>query len=470
MNYNTLSGSAKFYKKAGLLATGQMVTEGEMPNIAIITTLTPFENKRLVNSVGYGVRHSGGAVGVYYTQMFGSSNRLNPMTAKFATSFTDTTARNTEAIIKTNMIDGVVAVTDCPITAMGIIQGCSRVNCPVLVVPVGVSCVDTEPLRLLGKITNAKQLDAIMNTVNLPNGIPNNLNTVSTFFLLAESMGLAVPSAGTGTANSGEHFRTAVITGEQIVKNAKDVLFPKKFLTKSHFANTTALCLSINGNISALKMWESLSQQKIEFPTTPLFNVEIKDIQVLPMLKQLSQTPKLIDGMALMYNGEKLKNYENISEFETIKRQSVIPCKGFISGYAQPQQNTPPSFSGRAWVYDGIEAADKALLSGGVPANSVIVVQNCVDMDISALVNIIEGANRTQEIAVITDGYAEKSDTLIVTHCTPSTHENEDFANIQTGDIIEIDLSKGRLNTNVSAKDFKTRAKKNSVKKLNFYF
>jgi len=75
-----------------------------------------------------------------------------------------------------------------------------------------------------------------------------------------------------------------------------------------------------------------------------------------------------------------------------------------------------------------------------------------------------------KKIAVITDGLCDKTSTLVVTRCSPNSLANEDFANIQNGDQLEIDLSRGRLNTNINSKDVKTRAKRNDVRKAVVYF
>ena len=503
MNLNTLTGSAKLHKKIGIYATGQMVTDGEVPNIAIITTLNPYDHKRLVESVGFGVRSSGGAVSVFYTTFFGSSNKINPMTAKFTQSFRQTAVSNAQAIIKTNLIDGVVAVTDCEITASGIIEACSRANCPVLILSTGVgaeSCnmAEIKPHHILGAVAggrlNAKQGKELISNAHLPKDIGADFNSVSTFFILAECFGFAMAGAGSGIAGSGMHYRTAVATGEQICKNAKDVLSPKKFLTRGALNNAITLMLAIGGNVSALSHWKTLvSQHEDKLPhdmiseisaKTPLLVAPVdancaflRNIGVNRILKQLSSIPKLIDETVLTTNGEKLRTINAEVEPATLepasKTASVVLCKGTAAtsgGFAQPNPATPTVFSGKAWVYDDLESADKALLTGSIPNGSIVVVRNCVDNYITCLVHTIEGMQKTKDIAIITDGLCEKSDVLVVTQCTPSGLANEEFANIQNGDQLEIDLGRGRLATNILAKEIKGRQKKNSVRKEQFYF
>lgn len=501
MNYNTLSGSAKMYKKLGVYTTGQTVASGEIANIAIITTLNAFDHKRLVESVGFGVRACGGTVNVFYTPFFGFSNKINPMTAKYADNFRKVAASNAEAIIKTNLIDGVVAVTDCEITAIAIIEGAARSNCPVLILPTGVSeqvSKDKEIFKTLGQLAagkiNAKQSEKLIQDAVIHKGISNDFGSTSTFFILAEAMGLSVPGASLGQIDSGEHFRTAVRTGEQICKNAKDLLAPKKFLTRGALNNAVILCLAIGGEIGALNLLINLVkvyEPKIPYeliadysPKTSLLLsienqncIDLSKRGVFSVLKQLAATPKFIDENTLTFSGEKLRavlsETENAGLVPVSKSARVVLVKGSaaeLGGYVQPTDTTPAIFSGKAWVYDGLEAADKAVLSGNLPSGSIIVVHNCKNTYISALAFSIEGMQRQNEIAIITDGLCEKTSCLVVTNCTPDSFENEGFANIQNGDALEIDLSKGRLNTSILAKEQKVRAKRNSVKKTSFYF
>jgi dihydroxy-acid dehydratase len=509
MNFNTLSGSAKLYKKLGTYATGQTVTSGEVPNIAILVAVNMFEHKRLVESVGFGVRAHGGVVTVYNVPAFGFFNKTNPMTAKYADSFRRTAAATAEAVVKTNLADGAVIIADCDITAAGLLMGCARANCPAIILPTGIylgdmypaaaAKVDTDALRTMGAIAggkiNAKQGEEVIKNAFAARGISNRLNSVSTFFTLAEGMGFALEGAALNTIDGGAHMRCAVATGEQICANAKDLLMPKKFLTRAALQNITALCLAIGGNISALSLFTGLVQlfdpkipheliAEMSAKTPLLLAHEAQTTAALAaaggvnaVMKWLSLTPRLIDEGALTLRGERLKNVlPNLDAARAepaAKTARIILARGTAcedGGYIQPAKQTPATFSGKAWVYQSIEEADKALLSGNIPGGSVIVVQNSADTYVTALAYAIEGMNKQDEIAVLTDGLSEKTDALVVTRCKPTSLENQAFANIQNGDTIEIDLTRARINTSVLSKEQKIRQKKNAVKKQAVYF
>jgi len=499
MNFNSLSGSAKMYKKLQIAALGQAMPSGEVPNIAILCAVDRFSNIRLIENIIGGVKAKGGNVTVVDVPAFGFWSKLNPMTAKYALSFKRVAASNAEAIIKCGLYDGVVIVSDCDITAAGLLEGAARSNCPALIISTGV-CAGTSnfELSLCGRVAagklNARESETCIQTFfsefeKLPSIYFNSANT---FFILMEAMGLCVPTASTTHTTSPRHPRNAAATGEAIFENAKNVLSPKKFLTRAALGNAIALCLAIGGDISAIYTASELVQiyEKIPHEIIAEFSPKVQlllepqaqgcssiihDFGIAAILKQLSNTPKLIDETALAYTGEKLKSTlanQVPTEFAPVtKTARIVLAQGSAcedGGYIQPAKGTPSSFQGKAWVYNSLEDADKALTSGSIPDGSVMFVHNCTDTFVTALAYTIEGLER--KIAIVTDGLCDKTGILAVTRCTPDSLANESFANIQSGDQIDIDLGRGRINTNASAKDLKIRAKRNSVRKQTVYF
>jgi len=503
MNFNTLSGSAKLYKKLEIGATGQATPSGEVPNIAILCALDRFANQKLVDCISVGIKTKNGLATVIDVPFYGYLNKINPMTAKYAASFARQAANSAEAIIKCGLHDGVVIVTDCDTTALGLLEGATRANCPALIVPVGTCTGAThavENYKIQGLLTagkiNARENEAQIKKAKIFRGIPHEFTSVSTFFILMEVMGFCVTNASLTRIESAAHYLCATATGEAICESAKSVFAPKKFLTKSALGNAITLCLCLGGDISAIAGISNLvsTYEKIAHgiiseytaKTSLLLAPENQNTVYLlgiggiaSILKQLSQTPKLLDETALVFSGEKLKSalsdwgWESANLEEASKTAKVILTKGTAcenGGYAQPTKDTPSSISGKAWVYASLEDADKALVANNIPDASILVVHNCPDTFVTALAYTIEGMGKQSAIAIVTDGLCDKTSALVVTRCTPSSLANEAFANIQNGDVIDINLGTGRLNFNVSAKDIKARAKKNSVRKQVWYF
>ncbi len=124
----------------------------------------------------------------------------------------------------------------------------------------------------------------------------------------------------------------------------------------------------------------------------------------------------------------------------------------------------PLTMTGQAWAYTSIADAITALSSNAID-NGIIVLQDCTDCDVSIIAHTIKAMNKADSIALLTDGYCSATPVLTVANITPDGYSNQDFANIQNGDNIEIDITKARININVNSKDMKIRAKHNILKK-----
>jgi len=423
MDYHTLSGNSKVIKMLQNFASGNMQVKGNVPCVAVVDSVG---NAKLTESVVAGIKSKGGVAIVQPVPSYGFLNKINPMTARYATSFQMQSATTIDAIIKTNMLDGVVIISDCEVTASGLMLGALRCNCPALVCNPGFNPnFDLSALR-----TNKVSEDTLFDTA-LITGFPNRGITFG-FFAALESLGF---NLGTHTMNSGRQLDAASKTGEKAVEIAKDLALPKRFFTKDSFSSTVQVMLEKGFHIDAMQF------------LLPLFNFAgVK-------------TPHEYIGTV----SPKMAN----------KPVQVVLCKGSAAsdgGYAHVVEGIPTTFKAKAWVYQSVEEADIALSKGTVPANSVVVV-HAFGENISSLINTIRGLGMEKEIAVATDGvYCGSSAVLVLSCCRPSSLDNEDFANIQTGDVLDINTATGRFNTSISAKDMKVRAKKNGPKKQQQYF
>jgi len=431
MNLNTYTPSAKVLKKLANYASGQPVTTKDVPHIAVIVAAEVIDSKKIVEAVVSGIKNAGGIVFVHYVSFMGYANRINPMTAKFADSFRTISMSNAQAIIKTNMVDGVVIVTDCDVTCAGLLDGASAANCPVMVMPLG-TCAYSNFLEVAGNVTAGRLISTEVDDMikNLP-----MLKYQTSFFRLLENLGICVATASTTPRESGAQIINATETGKQAVSVANDIKTPRKVFTKSAWESVVDFALVKNTGVAGLHM------------LMKLFNAN--DVK----------TP-------YDFIGERIGKLAN----PNVKVARVTGTAIGGGGYVRLKDKPVSGFSGKAWVYQNLEDADNALLGGNIPKHSVIVVQNCVGMNISSLVYALRGMGLENDIAIATDGICDADDVLMVTMITPNSFANEEFANIQTGDTLDIDVAKGRFNSNVLAKDVKNRAKRNAVTKPKMYF
>jgi len=436
MNYNTLSPSAKTCKKAQMFSTGQMMTDSEVFHIGIINATEGNNGDHVTKNIMAGTRSKGAASTMFSTPRFGFLNQTSPLSMKFTDSFRNLSAANADAIIQSNKLSGVVIVSDCPITASGLLIGCIRTNTPAMVLSLGVNqnlCVSAfqEVGRIATGASTQEAQDTIIKRSASYSGHPDFLSACSTtFFRALEIIGLSPKGSSNFIMNGGEILQTSYDIGAKIVKMSKELDSPRRYFTKDSLANLGKTLIPQGASVGGLHNIVKL--------------MNACDVKV----SHTYWTDFAKDG------------------------NNLILVKGGAcedGGFVQPLEDTPISISGRAWVYQNIEDADQAI-SNGTVTEGVIVLQNCAGMYVSCIKWIIEGMGLSDKIAIVTDGMCGPSNVLCVTMCRPTAMENEAFANIQTGDVLEIDLAKGRLNTSIPSKDMKIRAKRGTIKKPTEYF
>lgn len=407
------------------------MTSGEVHNIGIIVACEQNSALRTIENVSAGVKSANGAVHVFNMPYLGYLNKINPMTAKYANSFMKLTAKNIEAIIKTNMLDGVVIVSDCDITITGALLGCLRVNCPVLVAYPG-HCTYHLSLNTNAKLVK-REFDEEQADVQHSTHPSHNASNLKTFISLIHNFGFVVETFETYSRDSGLLIQNAYNTGIKIVENTKNMTLPRKLITKDKFHNAVNICLDKNlADFAQIELAAELARAN-----------DIKlDHDYITMITKKSSEPKII-----MVRGSACDD----------------------GGYVQMSDSLPTHFQGTAKVYSSLEEADRAIGNGSIK-DGVIVLHNCVDINVSAIVHTIHELGLSDKIAIATDGVCDQTSVLVVQKCTPNTYENEAFSNIQTGDVLEINLAKSRFNTSILAKDIKTRAKRNTTQKFETYF
>ena len=444
------------------------MTSSDVPNIVIVNACETIESKKLVEHTAAGARAQGAAVFTYNVPKFGWATKINPMTAKFADSFWHFSATAMQAVIQTNMADGVVIVADCDVTVGGLLMGAVKSNCPVTVLPLGVAARQ-DTLKIAGSITNGKltstQGENLLKDAPPLYGQTDEFNSVSSFFILLEAMGLCAEGASLNKKDSGAQLLAAGVTGEKIVTMAKNIASPRKLLTKTAFQDAVTLAAKLGVSVGALGYLRRLViENDVKIPHELISEVCAKTALAVSTENQKCTFIRDAGG---------LKAFSNGANEAVAKTSRIVLAKGGAcgdGGYIQFNEHTPATFNGKAWVYQTLEEADNALLGGNIPAGSVVVVQNCAGVNVTALSQAILGMGRAKEIAIATDGFCDDVGVLSVTQCCPASHENEEFANIQNGDVLEIDIARGRFNTSISAKDMKTRAKKNTTRKQAVYF
>ncbi|MCM1404117.1 MAG: dihydroxy-acid dehydratase [Prevotella sp.] len=424
MNLKTFDKSTRLLKQADLAAHGLPLQGNTNATVIGILDCTQNGSEAIIQNLICGIRQGGGLPLTFHLTNFNALQRMAPATAKYAANYRDLVASNTAGIVRTQMLDGIVAVVDNYVMGLGVLIGCTNTNCPVLIMPIGVNTnADNSIVDATGKIAlraiKAGEVEQVADNYVHHNGTAPSDTLTMDFYRLAEAFELLLPNTATMSADSGTTLNLALTVATTILQRADDIITTKRLISKRTINEKLEQYKNAGGSVAGLLLFQSI--------------FDLVDLKVTPNL----YTP--------------LKT--------TLADQA----------YAVSQNIAPLTMAGQAWVYHTIADAMTALSSNAIDSG-IIVLQNCTGCDVSIVAHTIAAMQKTATIALLTDGLCAATPVLTVAHISPDGYANQDFANIQNGDNLEIDVTKGRININVNSRDMKLRAKRNIVKKHEIYF
>ncbi|QWD65352.1 L-arabinonate dehydratase [Polynucleobacter sp. MWH-Aus1W21] len=173
-------------------------------------------------------------------------------------------AMETEELIRSHPIDGVVLMGGCDKTTPGLIMGALSAGVPMIYLPAGPmlngnwngqklgSGADAWKYwddRRAGKITDIQWLE-VEGGIARSHGTCMTMGTAATMMGIAESIGLTLTGASSIPASDANHPRMAANCGRRIIKMVWDDLTPKKILSKESFLNgiNTAMAMGCSTN------------------------------------------------------------------------------------------------------------------------------------------------------------------------------------------------------------------------------
>ena len=423
MNLRSFDKSTRLLEQANLTAHG-MTMDGENDVLVLgIINCTQNSDSALMHNLVFGVRKANGVALTFNLTNLNYLSRLAPATAKYTRNYIDTVAKNTQALIHTNLLDGVIAVVDNYVMGLGVLEGCTRSNCPVILMPTGINpnyCEDlfNAPGKIATREIKANGINQVIHAYAHQAGTAPTDTLSIAFFQLAQAFNLMLPGACDLHFGTGATLNFALTTAAEAVQRADDIITTKRLINKKTLTENLAQYQANGGNATGWLLFQNL-----------LNMVDLKaPVNLFTSLKGLGE-----------------------------------------QAYVVSNPTAPLNIQGQAWVYRSLTDAITALCSNAID-QGVVVLQNCVDCDVSLIAKTITALQKTDCIALLTDGYCAATSVLTVANVTPHAFDNQDFANLQNGDIIEIDVAKGRLSVNVSSKDMKLRAKRNITKKHEIYF
>lgn len=217
--------------------------------------------KELVEKIKAGVLQAGGVPLEFPAMSLGETN-LRPT----AMMFRNLAAMEVEETIRANPIDGVVLMTGCDKTTPALVMGATSANLPTIVISGGPMLNGRYHGRTVGSGTDVWRLSEEYRAGNLSTeefqeaeagmsrsaGHCMTMGTASSMAVMAESLGLALPTNAAIPAVDARRERLAWNAGRRIVGMVDEDLTPSKILTRQAFENAIMMNGAVGGSTNTV--------------------------------------------------------------------------------------------------------------------------------------------------------------------------------------------------------------------------
>lgn len=342
----------------------------------------------------------------------------------------------------------------------------------------------------------------------------NTMGTASTMNAVAEALGMSLPGCSAIPAPYRERAQIAYETGRRIVDMAYEDLTPSKILTRASFLNAIATVVAIGGSTNAQPHIDAMARHANVALTVDDWSAA-HDIPLLvnmqPAGKYLGErfhraggVPAVlcellaagrVDGKAMTVTGRTLA--ENVAGRDTHDREMIasydkplseragfLVLKGNLFDFAIMKTSViseefrrrylsrpghENTFEGRAVVFDGSDdyhnrINDPAL---AVDANSILVIRGSGPVGWPGSAEVVNmqppDALLKQGITslpTIGDGrQSGTADSPSILNAAPESAVGGGLAWLRTGDVIRVDLNKGRCDMLVPEEEIARRRK-----------
>ncbi len=422
-------------------------------------------------------------------------------------------ADSVETMAASHCFDGIVLIPNCDKIVPGMIMGALRVNIPSIIVSGGPMLAGhihgaktslSSMFQAVGAykagIIDEKELTAREEACCPTCGSCSGMYTANSMNCLCEAIGIGLPGNGTIPAVYSNRTMLAKHAGAKIMELVEKDIKPRDIINADSLKNaiTVDMALGCSTN-SALHLpaiaHEAGVQLDLHFfneisektpnvchlaPAGPHYMEELNEAGgVSAVMKELADMG-LINTELLTVTGKTIG--ENIADASNHNEEIIRPTDkpysktgglaflfGNIAkkGCVVKRSAVAPEMqihSCKARVFNGEEAAVKAIYDGEIKPGDIVVIlyegpkggpgMREMLVPTSALV----GMKLDREVALITDGrFSGASSGAAIGHVSPEAAMGGEIGLLRDGDIIDIDMSKYTINARVSDEEFEKR-------------
>jgi dihydroxy-acid dehydratase len=324
--------------------------------------------------------------------------------------------------------------------------------------------------------------------------------TANSMNCLMEALGLALPGNGTYLAESDERKDLVKQAAAKIIELVNADFKPSDFITLASFDNAFALDVAMGGSTNTVLHTLAIAREAgYEYPLERLNEISARvptickvsparpDVHIEDVLRVggisviLKELAKREGALDLQQKTVTMKTLgENIAEAQapdgdvirTIEEPfSETGALATLFGNLAPEGAVIKRaaadldyFTGTALVFDSMEEACSAILSGLVKKGSVVVIRyegprggpGMQEM-LAPTANIV-GMGLGRDVALVTDGrFSGATRGICIGHVSPEAAAGGAIAALKDGDVITIDLKNNRLEVDLDDSEIAAR-------------
>ena len=519
-SHNLLDGPGRAPARAMLKAVGFTDADLERPLIGVANTwieVMPcnFHLRRLSERVKAGIRAAGGTPIEYNTIAVSDGISMGTEGMKASLISREVIADSIELVARGHLFDGVVALSGCDKTIPGTVMALCRLNVPSLMIYGGsimpgqfqghdVTIQDVFEAvgkHAAGTMTNAELKDLEDHACPGP-GACGGQFTANTMAIAFEFLGISPMGRNGVPAMDQRKDDVAFECGKLVMDLLKKDIRPKQIITRRSIENAIAAVATTGGSTNAVLHLLAVAREMGVRLSIDDFDKINRKVPLLADLKPGGRftaadlyaaggttlvAKRLIDAKILHPDqitvtgrtiGEEAKAATEKSDQQVLRplAKPIKPTGGLVilKGNLAPEGcvvkvagHSILHFSGPAKVYEREEDAFKAVQAGKIKAGDVVVIRyegpsgGPGMREMLGVTAAIVGAGLGDSVALLTDGrFSGATHGLMAGHVAPEAIKGGPIAAVKTGDIITFDITKRRLDVNVTQKELAARLKK----------
>lgn len=422
----------------------------------------------------------------------------------------DIVAMSIEFVSRVHNFDAICCVASCDLIIAGCYLAACRLELPALVVTGGsmqagnycgstVVEADLDAARFSG--ASEEELMEMEDSVCPSFGACPSMGTANTMQMLGEVLNLVMPGTSTIPASDNARLRAARAAGKYMVELARSGRTPKELITKDVLENAIMFDLAVAGSTNAvlhilayayelgieltLADFEKYAREiyciNAVIPSGPYTVVDfhyaggVKNVMKMLEKKLHTDAPtmygntwkELLDTVAPREN-EVIHSLENPVAKEPglkILRGNISPAGAIVRPTAVFEE--VKYMKGAAKVFEGDQPAYEAIMAGEIVPGDIIVVryEGCKGApgmkELMLSIDALIGLGLDKSVGLITDArFSGFNYGAIVGHISPEAYDGGVIALIEDGDVVEMDITNGRLNLLVAEEELKERRKR----------